>query len=159
MKKYYLLIFLIISIIGLSACSNNSNTSTNNTDTGTTNSTQTTDKSPTGDWKYTGSIDNKNYEIDLDLENDSQFELTIDEESAEDKEDSEVQGTYVVEDNKIRLSIMTVQDLNSYFSGTVVENGQVELDYTLSDDGNTLTINNAPDSISILPGNLELKRS
>lgn len=159
MKKYILLILLFVSIIGLSACSNNSNTDSNTNNSNTSNSNTQTEQSPIGDWKYKGSIDSKNYEIELDLDSNGEFDYTVDEESAEETEDSEAEGTYVIEGNKIKLSIMTVQNSSSYFTGKVVQNGQIDLEYTLSENGDTLTLENAPDSIAVLPDKIEMSRS
>lgn len=132
---------------------------TENADTTDTATTDTSAQNLNGDWKYTGTVDQKNYEIELDLKDNSEFELNVDEESTDEVEDSEAQGTYVVDGNKIKLSIVTVQDASSYFTGTVVQNGQVDLDYKLSDDGKTLTLNNAPDSINFLPGSIDMMRT
>lgn len=110
---------------------------------------QTGTGSVVGDWEYEGTIDSGTYDIKLDLEPSGRFEFEVDQDTPDDIEDSKMEGTYVSDDKSITLSVATVQDPNGSFSGTVVQNEQLKLDYTLSDDGRTLTLTNIADSLVV----------
>lgn len=139
MKKLFA-VLLSLSIVFLFGCSANNSTENNYV----------------GDWNYKGVVDNNNYEISLDLESNSNFSMEVEESNAVEKVDSELQGTYVTDGDIITLSIITVKDENGYFNNEVVQNGQIELKYSQTED--TLTLDNANSTILFLPGELVLNR-
>lgn len=139
MKKLFA-VLLSLSIVFLFGCSANNSTENNYV----------------GDWNYKGVVDNNNYEISLDLESNSNFSMEVEESNAVEKVDSELQGTYVTDGDIITLSIITVKDENGYFDNEVVQNGQIELKYSQTED--TLTLDNANSTILFLPGELVLNR-
>lgn len=158
MKKLLVLVYFAIFLMLITACSSNTTTTTDTTNDDTTTQTTTTSDEIKGEWKYSGTIDGKQYEVSLDLENNDRFSLDIDEESANETIDSEADGTYTYTDDTLTLSIITIQDANSYFDNTVVSNSQIEFNYELSNNNNSLTLKNVSSYITLLPDDLTLTR-
>lgn len=147
MKKFLLFFVALGLVLTLSACSSNS------MDQGSNN---TNSNSLIGEWVYEGTINNKYYDINLDLESNNTFTLDIDEESSETSIDSEAKGTYTFDDKTLTLSIVTVQNPESYFGNTVVENGQIEFNYELTN--NSLKLENISEVITFLPDDITLTK-
>lgn len=131
-----------------------------------TGSSTTSAPSVIGDWKYEDKTDTQDIDAELDLRSDGTFKLDGDRddktenetEIAEDDQDAEATGTYVDNGTDLTLTMQTVQDPGSFFTGAVVQNAQIKLNYQLSKDGNTLTLTNASDAVSFLPQQITLQR-
>ncbi len=156
MKKFLIvLIVLGLVLCGCASTSNNSGSqNSSSSQSATSSSGNSSGATVVGDWEYHGTDNGTPYEVNFDLENDGQFELEIERNDI----DSKISGTYVSDDKAITLSIVTVEDTSSTFTGTEVQNGQVVLDYSLSNDGRSLDLHNANDSVSFLPSPLTLTK-
>lgn len=151
LRNFKIFAVVTLLILTLTACSNST---TSTTDTTTSTDSTTTSLSPIGDWKYEGTIDNNYYDINLDLESNNTFELSVEAENNTEDLDSELQGTYVYTDDVITLTVATVQDTSGYFTGEVVQNEQIDLNYKI--ENNNLELSNANSVINFLPGDLTL---
>lgn len=170
MKKFLLPLILLAALLLLAGCSSTTTSTTTDTtttdegttsttttttdSTGTTSSTSSTNSDLIGEWTFEGLVDNKNYDIALDLERNNRFSLEVDEENSTEALEAEAEGTYVVNGDTITLSIETVRNDSGYFTGEVVQNGQVDLKYT--QNNNVLTITNISNTISFLSDDLQL---
>ncbi len=176
MKKYLsTLVVLLILILTLSGCGGGSNTtdsgnnSSNNSSTTTdsnasndtaannnSSGTSTTNSNIVGDWKFVGDVNDVNYEINLDLENDGTYSLDVEDTSKDEAGESEMEGTYTASDKVLSLTTTRINDDNQYFTNGVVTDSVVDLNYTI--DGKALTISNANSVLGILPTDLILTR-
>ncbi len=163
-KRFALFICLLMTALFVfTGCGASKSTGKTETTAKSSSTTAATGKiSPVGDWKYNGAEDTTVKELDVEFDQDGSFDFDIDvynkEAKSEDIE-AKLEGTYTYLDNSVTLTVQSVEDKTAYYNTSDVQNAQITLNYTLSNDGKSLTLTNAANNVKLLPSTIVLTKT
>ena len=124
MRKAFLVLILLISVFSLSACESN-----------TANSEKNDTSGLEGEWTYQGEGQDPTNIVNLTINPDNEFELTVTPDvTAEENATSgtaTITGSYKAEDQELTLTPSEVEDTNNILTTEVIDKKDTVLTYDL----------------------------